>query len=85
MDQRKIRVAHDDAQHVVEVVGNTACQAAHGIHLLGLQQLCLEMFPLGFGLEAGGDVADENQMGIAAVEAEGDGFGFDRDPGAVEF
>ena len=45
-----------DAQPVVEIIGNTACQSAHGLHLLGLSQSLLQDFAIFFGLLAFIDV-----------------------------
>src|SRR5258708_6904162 len=37
--KRQFRVAGDDGQQVVEVMGNASCQPANGVHFLGLKQL----------------------------------------------
>ncbi len=49
--------AHDDGQHVVEIVGDAAGQLAHGFHLLGLPQRLLGMFQRLGLLLFGGNVA----------------------------
>ncbi|HEX2799396.1 MAG TPA: hypothetical protein VHQ44_06965, partial [Thermoanaerobaculia bacterium] len=36
-----------DRQEIVEIVGDSACEAAHRLHLLRLAELCLELKPLG--------------------------------------
>ena len=56
-----LRMAQDDAEHVVEIVGDAAGEAADGFHLLGLEELILELGPFVFGLPAFGDVARHPQ------------------------
>ena len=56
--QGQLRIAEDDAEHVVEIVGHAAGQPAHGFHLLGLEELGLKSFPFLLRLLALGDVAE---------------------------
>ena len=61
-----LRVPEDHPQHVVEVVGHAAGQAAHRLHLLGLLELGLEFLPLRLGLFALGDVAGVDHHPVQA-------------------
>ena len=55
-EQRQFDVPGDDAQHVVEVVGDSAGEAAHRLHLLRLRQLLLQPDALQLGGLPFGDV-----------------------------
>ena len=35
-------MTENDAEHVVVIVGHTACQSSHRFHLLGLEKLVFE-------------------------------------------
>src|ERR1035437_8659332 len=50
-----VAVAHDDAQIVVELVGNSTCQMAHSFHLLSLTQFV-------FGALAHADVPQDHRV-----------------------
>ena len=59
--RQKLRIADDDGQQIVEVVGDAAGELAHGLHLLGLDQLL-------FGALAVGEVMnDADEDGFAVL------------------
>ena len=68
-EQRQFDVPGDDAQHVVEVVGDSAGEAAHRLHLLRLRQLLLQPDALQLGGLPFGDVlgAAHGAHGMARV------------------
>ena len=76
-DRGQLRVAGNDAQEVVEVVGDAARQGADGLHLLGLLELGLEALPLGDVAPDGRHADDGAGRVLERREAEGD-----VDPGA---
>ena len=45
--EQHVAVAVDHRQQVVEVVCNAARQPAHGLHLVGLRELALQVIPFG--------------------------------------
>ncbi len=47
MHERQFRIAHDNPQLVVEVMGDPARQLSDGLQLLRLDKLCLELLALG--------------------------------------
>ena len=51
-------MAQDRCKHVVEIVGHAAGQAAHRLHLLGLQQLRLKRILFLLRPLALGDITD---------------------------
>jgi hypothetical protein len=61
-DPEELPVSGDDSQKVVEIVGNATRQTAHGLHLLGLEKLCLEAAPFG-------DVHGEHKPGLPSQES----------------
>src|SRR5262249_34395299 len=64
---QKLRVAADDHQQIVEVVGNAARQLAERFHLLRLRQLLLRALERCLGLPSLGDVArDVHEAGKGA-------------------
>ncbi len=61
------RVAENDAQDVIEVMRDPACQGPQGLHFLGLAQLGLQAFLALFRLLALGDVHHETVPDDAAI------------------
>ena len=53
---RKLEVADDSGQDVVEIMGDAAGQRPQGVHFLGLAKLLLEVLPLLLGQALLGDV-----------------------------
>ncbi len=41
----KFRMPQNHPQHIVEIMGHSSCQPAHGFHFLCLGELALEFFP----------------------------------------
>ena len=69
---QQLGVALDDHEEIVEVVGDAAREAAHGLHFLGLAELFFELM-------AFADVLRDDEMdGVSVViELMGDEFGVD--------
>ena len=59
--ERQFAMADDDAQHVVEIMGDAAGQPAHGFHLLRLDQLHLQFLPFLFRPFAGADLVEQDR------------------------
>ena len=57
--ENQLAVAVDGGEQVVEVVGNTACQPADGLHLLHLTELFLALLQRLLGSPTLGDVAND--------------------------
>src|SRR5690606_13452263 len=57
----EVGVADDDAEHVVEIVGDAAGEAAEGFHLVGLAQAFFEG-------HAFGDVAHAGEQAVFAAD-----------------
>jgi hypothetical protein len=53
-------IAKDRSEDIVEVMGDTACQGADGLHLLGLLQLDLKFFSFFFSMFVLSNVGDGN-------------------------
>jgi len=61
LHQGNIEISEHCMQQVIEVVSNTARQAAKALQLLGMQQLAFKVQTLGFGFFEFGDVARDAQ------------------------
>ncbi|MGC4116217.1 MAG: hypothetical protein QM765_16895 [Myxococcales bacterium] len=66
--QQELGVAQDDAQDVVEVVGDAAGQRAHRLHLLGLVQLLAQVLGFALGGPLLGDVLGDGEQALAAAD-----------------
>ncbi len=63
----EFRMSQDYPQHVVEIMGHPAGQAAHGLHFKCLVQLTLEFFLFRFRVFAFGDVPADDQKSAGGL------------------
>ena len=63
----EVGMAEDAGEEVVEVVRDATGESANGFHLLCLKELCFEVFALGFGLLARGDVTEDKDAVVLIV------------------
>ena len=40
----QLRIAEDNPQNIVEIMGHTACQCTNGLHFMGLAKFILQPF-----------------------------------------
>ena len=60
----EIRISGDNREHIVEVVGQSACKPPDCFHFLQLKKLGLQMFSFGH-IAGDGGFADNRSAGIA--------------------
>ena len=56
IQQCQFRITENRQQDIVEIMGDTTGQGAHGLHLLGLEKLFFQLSNLAFGQNALRDV-----------------------------
>jgi hypothetical protein len=82
--QQHVGVAVDDGEQVIEVVGDAAGEPAQALHLLRLADLLAKLLFVAFGDLASGDVADEDDRAVLAIDLHGRGRSLHLDLAAVQ-